>query len=861
MKNPHRTHRGITRIAAVFSAAATLALAPVAHAINLTWQGGARDDWDGAWNWDFPYYTNSNDESAYDVYFGSIADANGIVSSSNRKSPESLNFAHQNWTLNVGALSTGETATALSLNVNNTSPVVTVNATYGISWGGAFGAKYCDMNVENGSVLNLNANVYGNGSLNKYGYGTVVINSQVRGSVISGTNVFNGTLITDNPINDYNVRTDATIGFNIPLYWGWDTLTYEGNVYGGGSFTKKGGGVLTMTKDIYYTGSTTVEAGRLVFATFHNPYVTSGFTFNGGDLELRTGTSHQTYGNRISGTGSFTKSGSYNLTLTGAQNSAGGGVFVTGGSLVESSPMAQTYNLSSGANLTWNGAGLSGATISGGGSFTKTGTGYITLSNPQSYTGGTIITGGALDTWQPQGNYAISSGAALAISAHGSLTYDGVISGAGELYKTGTGTLILTHDYSNHPSGFRTGRIRVISGRLIEQHPHGEYYIDPTDPDIGPTDLEFANDDFVYFGDDSYPSPEAVGGSISGPGDFTKSGAGILFLTAGMTYTGRTTINQGSILPLVSNALPSVTALTINAPGGFLAGNGLSQIVDTLAGSGNVFLGGNTLTLAGSTNATFSGVISNFSPANLRKNGPGTQTLSGQNTYTGDTLIFGGALTLANGGTLWFKVDANGVSNKLTGTGTLNLDGTLVLDLTTAGTTPGNTWILVNTSTLAETYGSTFALASTRGAFTKRAGKWTKAENGVSYEFEPSTGLLTVAPLTGYALWASLHADNQTEDQDYNHDGVKNGIAYFMNNTGVITLPGIVGDKITWSNGGTMAATAYGTKFKVQKSSDLVNWADIPTGDANLTNLAGSVAYTLPTGQGKCFARLSVTPD
>ncbi|QJE97898.1 autotransporter-associated beta strand repeat-containing protein [Luteolibacter luteus] len=1130
MKASHGNPRRVTtRVAAVLGAS-TLAFAPCAHAINATWMGGASDGWDSA-NWDVggtgigTALLNSNDERIYDLYFGSggYHDVNGIVTTTNSKSPTSLNFSQQNWTLNVDAIGTGATATALYMNVNHTSPEVIVNSTYGVTWGNGLGPKYFDMTVDNGSVLTLNANVYGSGSLNKYGGGTAVINTPDHQASVgaSGTNVFAGTLITDNPTNDYNVQGSATMNFNIrPRTWlgTRGDLTYTGNVYGAGNFVKSGGATLTMTSDIYYTGSTTVEGGRLVVATFHNPYVTSGFTFNGGDLELRTGTSHQTYGNIVSGTGSFTKSGSYNLTLTSRWNRADGGVSVTGGRLIETYPMSGgSYNLSSGANLTWVGGEMFGSTISGAGSFTKAGNDVVTFTNPNTYTGGTSITEGTLDDWHPHGDYGISSGATLVLSSATYATYGGRISGAGELLKNGYGTLTLTGDYSGLPADYRTGRIRVISGRLIDQHPRGNYlidYLDPEDPEQSPAELEFANAVDVYFGDASYSSPGAVGGTISGPGNFTKSGVGNLDLLTRLTYTGKTTIQEGRIIPLVSDALPTGTALTVNAPGIFLTAYGISQTVDTLAGTGNVNLSTNsTLTLASAASATFSGVISNNAPASLIKNGPGTQTLSGentytggtfvnggrlidhyphdsytlangadldfantapsalsgmisgagnltksgagnldlsapntytgstlindgrlivsntsatsgyhipsgttlelkvsdalinnsapgtttftgtgiiektgagrlqwgvrtasfsmaggsiirvlegsliggsnadevwtnnkadlyvasnatfdgveatsianggifvdaitgggtikvgiggsyankitfgvdngsgtfdgiladssgpgnfvksgtgtqtltgQNTYTGDTLVSGGTLTLASGGALRIKVGANGVSNKLTGSGTLRLDGTLVLDLTAAGNSPGDSWTLVNTSTLAETYGSTFALASTRGAFTKRASKWTKVENGVTYEFEPGTGLLTVAPLTGYSLWASLHADNQTEDQDYNHDGVENGIAYFMNNTGVITLPGIVGGKITWQNGGTLAVTAYGTEFKVQTSPDLASWADIPTGDAKLTNLAASVAYTLPTGQGKRFVRLCVTPN
>jgi hypothetical protein len=69
-----------------------------------------------------------------------------------------------------------------------------------------------------------------------------------------------------------------------------------------------------------------------------------------------------------------------------------------------------------------------------------------------------------------------------------------------------------------------------------------------------------------------------------------------------------------------------------------------------------------------------------------------------------------------------------------------------------------------------------------------------------------------------------------------------------------------VGNTVTWANGGNIPSSDYGSKFVVQTSTDLVNWNDVPaSGDANLVNTSGSVAYTL-TGPGKKFARLKVTP-
>ena len=112
-----------------------------------------------------------------------------------------------------------------------------------------------------------------------------------------------------------------------------------------------------------------------------------------------------------------------------------------------------------------------------------------------------------------------------------------------------------------------------------------------------------------------------------------------------------------------------------------------------------------------------------------------------------------------------------------------------------------------------------------------------------------------------YNTWAATYAGGGSPDGDSNDDGVKNGIAFFMNATGASTLPGLVGNTVTWPNGGNIPASEYGTQFVVQTSTDLVVWIDVPSNGAGLSNTAGSVSYTLPTGQDKVFCRLAVTPQ
>ena len=107
----------------------------------------------------------------------------------------------------------------------------------------------------------------------------------------------------------------------------------------------------------------------------------------------------------------------------------------------------------------------------------------------------------------------------------------------------------------------------------------------------------------------------------------------------------------------------------------------------------------------------------------------------------------------------------------------------------------------------------------------------------------------------GYAGWAGANAPGQTPNQDYDNDGVQNGLEYFMGQTGssFTIMPGLDGtNTVTW----TMTPAYLGT-YEVQTSPDLSTWTNVtpkplPAG--------GHLSYTLPAGLGKQFVRLLVMP-
>ena len=159
--------------------------------------------------------------------------------------------------------------------------------------------------------------------------------------------------------------------------------------------------------------------------------------------------------------------------------------------------------------------------------------------------------------------------------------------------------------------------------------------------------------------------------------NLVKQGAGVQILSGANTYAGTTAVNGGTLRAGAANTLPSTTAVTLAATSGVtLDLNGNSQSIASLAGGGtsggNVTLGSGTLTINGSSSTTFSGGISGT--GGLTLSGSGTLALPGAgNIYTGATSIGSSATLNIGGGTLGDATHLSSVSvnGTLRGAGTV----------------------------------------------------------------------------------------------------------------------------------------------------------------------------------------------
>ena len=122
-----------------------------------------------------------------------------------------------------------------------------------------------------------------------------------------------------------------------------------------------------------------------------------------------------------------------------------------------------------------------------------------------------------------------------------------------------------------------------------------------------------------------------------------------------------------------------------------------------------------------------------------------------------------------------------------------------------------------------------------------------------------SAVVLSTIVSSGFTIWADANAGGQTAGEDFDNDGVENGVEFFMGESGssFTANPSLnASNEITWP-----ASAAYQGTYEVQTSPDLVTWTNVS--GPKPTPSGGTLTYTLPPGApgGTSFVRLLVTPS
>jgi autotransporter-associated beta strand protein len=363
----------------------------------------------------------------------------------------------------------------------------------------------------------------------------------------------------------------------------------------------------------------------------------------------------------VNGTGGgITKAAAPGVMALTMTNSYTGGTIINGGNLIVSANGA----LGTGAGLT---------TVTSGGTLTFSGGVTYTTAEPVSLNGGTLasdtgndivdsfsgpvnigqggsfIRGGAGSTLDLTSTTITMQGFVLTVAGAGDVTIDDVVSGttAAALSKSEAGTLTL--NAANSYGGGSVGT-SVTGGTLAIGN----------DSAIGTGPLTMGDGTMLQAAGGAHSLANAItlsgavtiGGTNSLALNGVVSGATgsliqtltsttTLLLGAANTYAGGTTVNAGS-LALGTDTSPGSGTITFNNMVNVLGVNSAR----TLANS--VSLGSNaTLTVAGTQDFTFNGVISGTSGA-LASTDPGVLTLNGANTFGGGVTISQGTLSVGN---------------------------------------------------------------------------------------------------------------------------------------------------------------------------------------------------------------------
>ncbi|MDF1824604.1 MAG: autotransporter-associated beta strand repeat-containing protein [Verrucomicrobiales bacterium] len=556
--------------------------------------------------------------------------------------------------------------------------------------------------IRNASSQNL-ALAYQNSGTTVFNVAGGVIDNSGRQVTFGQSNAATGNGVLN--INSGKLTTDM-----IRRNRGTATVNFNGGTLAAG----------TSEAEFFAAAADTVAYVNGAFGSFAGGAVIDS---NGNDITMSVALETPT-GNGLGGL-TLSNAGSGYIGAPYVEITGGGGSGATGYAVVDLDPASGTFGQLTGVVLTNPGIGYTGAPtinlIGGGGTgaavspdalvantsggLSKIGSGTLTLEGASTYTGGTAIGGGV-----------IALGANDALPAGGAVTID-------------TGGSLDLSTFNN-----TVGQVTLIDGSIL-----------------GTSGVLTSTSDFDL-------RSGSVSGILSGAVGIDKSTAGTVTLSAANTFSEAVSITAGTLAFDAANQLGDASVTnTLSIDGGTLSYTGITT--ETLAANQVLAIGTGGATInAGSAAGTLelAGGITTAATGNLTKTGVGTVTVSGTTDLNGgDVSVEGGTLNagfsasgidridvsaggalnlfdnttistavtglnLADGSALGFDLDAVGVNDSITLTGTASDAGTISLNFNDLGGLAVGTYDLI-TSTgggLDATYILGFAPAGLNYSFT-----------------------------------------------------------------------------------------------------------------------------------------------
>jgi fibronectin-binding autotransporter adhesin len=418
----------------------------------------------------------------------------------------------------------------------------------------------------------------------------------VAGAAVSGSGIAPGTTVLSVTGSTRVVTlSQATTGSSTA-----GTLISVAGVTNPLILSKAGTGIWTLSGSNSYTGGTTISAGILTFMTPNAQPSSGTVSVTGGSLGLGVG-----------GASSFTSANidaAFANTLTRVSMGSGAGVALdtTAGNFAYASNITSRSLTKLGANtLTLSGSNTTSGTITavaGMLQFAKTAALYG--GTAANWTASRLITG---------------SGATLAFN----------VGGTGE-FTQGNVTTLLTN-------------LAASSSATNGMNAGSNLGFDTTNATGG----TFTINDVIA----------NTTGASGGARGLAKLGSGTLVLGGSNSYSGGSTVSEGTVRLGHASALGAPTGrLAIDA--GTIDLNGNAVMIGTLTGSSGASIlsgvaGVARLTSSSGDASTFAGTISNGSGVvGFTKAGSGRLSFTAAHSYTGSTIISEGTLALGSGASL-----------------------------------------------------------------------------------------------------------------------------------------------------------------------------------------------------------------